>query len=263
MPASTFKTGLSRQIRIISALTIREVRLRNSKNAFTQLLDIMEAVLFIVAHFIIFKYLGRHLLIGDSLLLFITTGILPIIFFKALSVRTASALESAKSVTSIPFIGAMDYAISRSFVEFMTFNLAFVGFFALISILDASRFTIPYNPAALIQFIFLISFFAFGVGLINSFLTYLFPLWKFIWSGISRVQIFSSGVFFIPEYMPPVVRNILAYNPIMHFVALFRTSFYPTYPTHLLSMKYILGWTFGVMMIGLALERALRNTRAE
>ena len=214
---NTIALGVSRQMRIVSALTIREVRLRNSKHAFSQLFDLLEAVVFIVAHFIIFTFLGRHLLIGDSLLLFITTGILPVLFFRSISIRTASALEAAKAVTSIPFIEAIDYAIARAFVEFLSFTMAFIGFFALIAAFDLSRYAVPFNPIALVQFIILISFFAFGIGLINSFLIFLFPLWKFIWGMFSRVQIFFSAVFFIPEYMPPQIKNILAYNPIMHF----------------------------------------------
>ncbi|WP_275786220.1 ABC transporter permease [Pararhizobium gei] len=254
--------GLSRQVRIVSALTIREVRLRNSKHAFTQLFDLLEAVVFIVVHYAIFKFLGRHIPIGDSLLLFISTGILPVLFFRTISIRAASAIEASKAVTAIPYIEAIDYAIARSFVEFLSFVIAFAGFFALIGVLDLSRLAVPYNPIAIVQFLILISLFGFGIGLINSFLAFLFPLWTFIWGMISRVQIFFSAVFYIPEYMPPQMKEILVYNPIMHFVALFRTAFYSNYPTHMLSMNYMIGWTFGVMLVGLALERALRNHRA-
>ncbi|KRC11410.1 hypothetical protein ASE23_23430 [Rhizobium sp. Root73] len=241
---------------------IREVRLRNKKHAFSQLFDLMEAVVFIVAHFIIFKFLGRHLLIGDSLLLFITTGIFPILFFRTISIRAASAMESAKSVTVIPLVEALDFAISRALVEFISYGLIFIAFFAMISVLELSRYAIPFNVVAIVQFTILILLFSFGLGLVNSYLIYMFPLWKFIWGGISRTQIFMSGVFFIPEYMPPVIKNILSYNPLLHFVALFRTGFYSTYPTHMLSMNYILQWTFGVLIIGLSAERMLRNQRA-
>jgi capsular polysaccharide transport system permease protein len=258
-----FQVALARQVRVISALTIREIRLRNSKHAFMHLFDILETLVFIVAHFAIFKFLGRHLLVGDSLLLFITTGILPILFFKSLSIRTASAMESAKSVTSIPLIEALDYAMARCFTEFLSFTVAFVGFFAMLTMLGVSRYAAPFNPLGVIEFIFLLTIFSFGIGMINTFIAYIFPLWKYIWGGFSRIQIFSSGVFFIPEYMPPVLRNLLAYNPLLHFVALFRSSFYPTYPTHLLSLNYILGWTFSVVLIGLACERAQRVHRAE
>jgi capsular polysaccharide transport system permease protein len=254
--------GLARQRQVLIALALREFRLRNSKNAFMQLFDVLEAVVFIVFHWIIFSFLHRQLLIGDSLLLFITTGIFPVLFFRTISIRAASAIEASVSVTSIPSIEPMDYAIARAFVEFCAFILMFTFFFAMISASKASKFAVPYNPIALMQFIFTISVFAFGIGLINSFLIYLFPLWRFGWAMLSRIQIFFSAVFYIPEYMPPQLKTIISYNPILHFVSLFRTAFYPTYPTGLLSIKYILAWTVCVLVIGLSLERALRNHRA-
>lgn len=261
MLVDTIATGLNRQVRVISALTIREVRLRNSKHAFMQLFDLLEAVVFIVGHWIIFTFLGRQLLIGDSLLVFIATGIFPVLFFRSISIRTAGAIEASKSVTTIPYIETLDFSIAKSFVEFISFILLFSAFFALISASNISRYAIPYNFMPLVEFMASIYLFSFGVGLINSFLIYLFPLWKFVWGVFSRIQIFFSAVFFIPEYMPPDIKNILSYNPIMHFVALFRSSFYPTYPTHLLSHEYMWSWTCIVLFLGLALERALRNHR--
>jgi capsular polysaccharide transport system permease protein len=262
MSNSPSQSGLARQARVITALTIREIRLKNSKHAFSQLFDLMEALVFIVVHFLIFKYLGRHLIIGDSLLLFITTGIFPVLFFRSISIKAASALESAHQVTSVPYVEALDFAIARGFVEFLSFGSLFLAFFAMLTLFEVSRYSMPFNPIALVQFLALITLFAFGLGLVNSFFIHMFPLWKFLWGMISKVQIFLSGVFFIPEYMPPAARDILYYNPNMHFVALFRTAFYPTYPTHMLSFNYMIGWTFGVMIVGLALERVLRNQRS-
>eukprot|EP00913_Durusdinium_trenchii_P026877 g25212.t1 len=237
------------------------VRLRNSKHAFMQLFDLLEALVFILAHWIIFTFLHRQLLIGDSLLMFITTGIFPVLFFRTMSIRAATAIEASKSVTAIPYVEAIDYSLARTFVEFLAFSLMFILFFAMIAAFQLSKFAIPYNPRAIVEFAVLVSAFSFGIGLINSFLTYLFPLWKFAWAMISRVQIFFSAVFYIPEYMPPQIKELVSYNPIMHLVSLFRIGFYPTYPTHLFSMTYIAGWACAALLIGLALERALRNHR--
>jgi capsular polysaccharide transport system permease protein len=253
--------GMSRQAQVVTALSMREVRLRNSKHAFMQVFDLLEALVFIIVHWVLFTFLHRQLLIGDSLLLFITTGIFPVLFFRTMSIRAAGAIEASKSVTSIPFIEPIDYALARTFVEFLTFTLLFTLFFAMIAATGESRFAIPFNPIALFQFASLITAFSFGLGLVNSFLIYLFPLWKWVWGGLSRLQIFCSAVFYIPEYMPPQLKNILAYNPIMHFVSLFRTAFYPTYPTHLLSVTYATVCTASVLLAGLALERALINHR--
>ncbi|OLP53412.1 hypothetical protein BJF92_01260 [Rhizobium rhizosphaerae] len=253
--------GTSRQLRIISALTIREVRLRNSKHAFTQLFDLGEALVFIMVHWVIFTVMHRQLLIGDSLLIFISTGIMPVLLFRTISIRAASAVEASKGVTSIPLVGALDYSIARSFVEFLSFTLTFCLFFTLAYAFGMSRFALPFDYQPIIEFAILISLFSFGMGLINSFITYLFPLWKFLWGGFSRVQIFFSAVFYIPEYMPPELKYYVSFNPIMHFVSLFRTGFYPTYPTHLISMTYMISCTVAVLVLGLALERSLRNHR--
>lgn len=178
-----------------------------------------------------------------------------------MSIRAASAIAAAKSVTTIPHVEATDYSIARTFVEFLSFSILFILFFAMISAFGLSKFAIPCNPRAIKEFGIIIVLCSFGIGLINSFFIALFPIWKFAWGMIARIQIFCSAVYFIPEYMVPQVKEIPAYNPIMLFVALFRLGFYPTYPTHFLSVPYIIGWTCAVLLLGLALEGALRDMR--
>jgi capsular polysaccharide transport system permease protein len=256
-----FLIGMSRQIRVVTALTLREVRLRNSKFAFHQLFDLLEALAFIVGHWIIFVFLHRQLLIGDSLLVFITTGILPVLYFRTISIRAAGGIAAAKSVTNIPTVEALDYSLARATVEILSYTILFTCFFAGISACNLSKLAIPYNPFAVIESLAFLTLFAFGIGIANSFIIHIFPLYKMFWGAFSRVQIFMSAVFFIPEYMPPGIKNIIVWNPMMHFVALFRTGFFPTYPTHLLSVPYMILCSLITLLIGLMLERVLRNHR--
>lgn len=258
---NTIAVGLSRQARVVTALMIREVRLRNSKHAFMQLFDVMEAIGYIIGLWLIMSFTGRKLLIGDNLLLFIATGVFPVLFFRTMSIRAAGAIEASKFVTSVPYIEALDYSFARTAVEFFTFSLLFSIFFVLLSTVTHSRYSMPTDAAAIAEFAIGIFLFSLGVGLVNSFVIYIFPLWKFVWSMFSRVQIFFNAVLFIPEYMPPPIKNIIVYNPVVHFVTLFRSAFYPSYPMHIFSREYMWGWTFAVLLIGLALERALRNHR--
>ena len=108
--------------------------------------------------------------------MFITTGIFPVLFLRTMSIRAASAIAAAKSVTTIPYVEAIDYSIARTYVEFLSFSIMFILFFAMISALGLSKFAIPYNPRAIIEFGIIIALFSFGIGLINSFLIALFPL---------------------------------------------------------------------------------------
>lgn len=255
-------TGVSRQLRIVSALTIREVRLRNSKHAFKQLFDLGEMLFAIVIHWFIYHLMSHRLLIGDSLLLFIMTGLFPVLYFRIISQRAATAIDAARTVTVVPYVEALDFAIARCFIEFISFTMVFAFALAMMGLTESSHYWLPYRPLAIVQFLVIISLFSFGIGLINAVLIYLFPVWRFIWAVIARVQIFFSAIFYIPEYMNEQMRYYLSLSPVMHFVALCRTAFYPTYPTHLLSVSYLLGWTAVVMVLGLAVERALRNYRA-
>lgn len=257
----TLARGARRQTNILVALLIREIRLRNSKHAFMQLFDLLEAIFYIITHFVIFTFTGRHIMIGQSLLVWIATGVFPVLYFRSISIRTATAIAAAKSLTTIPYIQPIDYAIARSLCEMIAFLSMFMLFFVMIFMIGGITDAIPYDFTPILISLSLLTLFSFGVGLFNSFVTFVFPLWKFCWSIISRVQIFFSAVFFIPEYMPPRIRDLLVWNPILHFVSMFRTGFYATYPTHFISVQYMLGWTFGALIVGLALERVLRESR--
>ncbi|MGO4437949.1 ABC transporter permease [Rhizobium sp. RAF56] len=258
---NTFLTGVNRQTNVILALLVREFRLRNSKHAFHHLFDLLHALFFIVTHWIIFKFAGRHLIIGDSLLTWITTGIAPVLYFRAISIRAAQAIPASKPLRVIPYINPLDVCIAKMGVEVLSFLVIFLFFFVVIYVSGESKDAAPFNYLPILQSISLMTIFAFGAGLVNSFIASVFPLWTIAWSALARVQLFFSAVFFIPEFLPPNFRNLLSYNPMLHFVSLFRTGFYQAYPKDMISWPYMLYWTLGVTFVGLALERVLKETR--
>jgi capsular polysaccharide transport system permease protein len=47
----------------------------------------------------------------------------------------------------------------------------------------------------------------------------------------------------------------MSYNPMMHAIALFRTGFYPNYPTGLLDTSYLFYSAIAALFIGIVLER--------
>ncbi|TCR82262.1 ABC transporter permease [Rhizobium sp. BK376] len=254
-----FFMGLLRQKNIIFALIIREFRVRNSKHAFTHLFDIVHTVFFIIAHWLIFKFAGRHLLIGDSLLTWITTGIFPVLYFRSISIRAAQGVRASKPLRTIPFVHPLDVSIAKVAIEALTFIGTFAFFFDMIYVSGESRYAAPFNLLPILESIALLTLLAFGVGLVNSFISSVFPLYTLAWSAFARVQLFFSAVFYIPEYLPPSVRYWISFNPLLHFVSLFRTGFYQSYPTHLISFSYMFWWAIGTTFVGLVLERRMRE----
>jgi capsular polysaccharide transport system permease protein len=99
----------------------------------------------------------------------------------------------------------------------------------------------------------------FGWGILNIVLARSFPAWYYISGAINRTTILISGALFVPDFLNPPVRYVLSFNPELHAIALFRTAFYPYYPTLLLDKTYMLHCSLIAVVFGLVLERVTRR----
>jgi capsular polysaccharide transport system permease protein len=98
-----------------------------------------------------------------------------------------------------------------------------------------------------------------GIGFINAVLQPLFATWDRMFQILTRPLYFLSGIFFVADMLPPSVRDLLAWNPVLHGVEWFRSGYFTDYSSHMLDREYILGIAFGCLFVGLAMERALRR----
>jgi len=98
--------------------------------------------------------------------------------------------------------------------------------------------------------------FIFGVamGIFNSVIARLVPIWDTLWPGIARAAIHFSGMYFIADFLTPGTRKWFALNPILHGVTWFRTAFYPTFPAQINNHAYLLFSSLVAITLGLTLE---------
>ena len=91
--------------------------------------------------------------------------------------------------------------------------------------------------------------------MINCVLFPMFPTWQRIFEVISRPLFLISGVFYTPEMIPPDVRDVLLFNPLVHVIGLMRTGFYPTYHADYISFPYLIGAPLLLITVGILLLR--------
>jgi capsular polysaccharide transport system permease protein len=93
------------------------------------------------------------------------------------------------------------------------------------------------------------------VGILSEFVpslgTFLMP--------VQRILYFISGVFFLPDAMPPAIRDIIGWNPLLHGITLFRTGYYPGYFSHMLDVAYLWKFAAASVLIALIIERMSRK----
>jgi capsular polysaccharide transport system permease protein len=93
----------------------------------------------------------------------------------------------------------------------------------------------------------------------NAVLNALTKSWDKIWAQFTRLLYFCSGIFYVPGMMPDWIRDILAWNPVLHSVDWFRSSFFQNYEPHWLDQSYLVTVAVAALLTGLGLERGLQR----
>jgi len=91
----------------------------------------------------------------------------------------------------------------------------------------------------------------------------LWKVWETVDGMIARVLFFASGIFYQVEFLPPQIREILVWNPLVHAIEWVRYCIYPEYFTQILDREYLLGWGLVGAVFGLGMERLLRGRLLE
>ena len=99
----------------------------------------------------------------------------------------------------------------------------------------------------------------FGVGLVMGVIVLAAPIWATIYALLMIVLWVTSGVLFVPDFLPEPVRSMAAYNPVLQVVEWMRSAYYEGYGEGVLDRRYVLEVAIGSIFLGLVLERATRG----
>lgn len=201
---------------------------------------------------ILFTFIGRSPAYGTSMALFLLTGIVMLNFFQVGSGMVMQAMIQSSNKLRLAPIGIYHDAIASSLFKLITAlgytSLLLVGIWVFQGI-DV----IPKHPLVALQAFLWCSVACLGMGLLRAYATKFMPLVERVYSTLSRGMIFISGVFFVPSFMPPQIRDWLYYNPVLHIVELFRLGMYDQYPTIMYSQTYLALFALGSTALGAAL----------
>lgn len=248
------------QARVLGALILRETRTRYGQSSLGYLWALTEPIAFVAVLAGIFTAVGRTPPLGNSIVLFFTTGVLPFLLYRNLSNSVGSAIQSNQALLTYPIVKEIDTLAARGVLEVATSLLVmFIMFYALFLMGIA---TPPVRPYAVIGALAGLSLLGFGMGIINAVIMEHFSSWQNIHALLSRPLFFISGVFFTVDSLPKTVQEIIIWNPILHGVEWLRYGFYMNYRGNSFEPNYLMFWGLGVTLIGLASERVHRQSRS-
>jgi len=251
LPPSLAGTRRLASTRTIAALILREMSTRYGRTPGGYLWSILEPLAAIIILSIAFSLVMRTPALGTSFLLFYATGYMPFDLYQTLSNTISKAISFSKPLLKYPAVNWMDAVIARFLLNSLTGLLITALLLSGILLLIDNRAILDFPAIATAMGLTMIL--GLGVGVLNCALIGLFPLWGIAWAIITRPLFIASGIFFLYDTMPPVAREILWYNPLIHIVGRMRTGFYSTYTAAYVSEIYVLVVALICLAMGLIL----------
>ena len=246
------------QVRVVSALVLRETRSRFGESRLGYLWALIEPIAFVLLWSAMFVMMHRHSPVpGTGLIFWFFTGIIPYLLFSNMRNFMGSAILANRSLLYMPLVKPFDPILARAVLELLTsFCVAILLFVALAS---QGQVGPPRAPLTLAAAIAATALLGFGLGLISAVMSALFRSWPALFHVIMRPQYLLAGVFFDIDKMPSPFREILLLSPIAQCVIWFRTAFFADYGRYSLDRTYALEWGIALVIVGLSLERFMRR----
>lgn len=196
-----------------------------------------------------FSLLVKSPSLGTSFILFYATGYLPYDLYNQMMRKITDALIYSRAMLAYPRVTWLDAIIARFLLNTLTLSTVFCIVITGILIVIETRTILSIQP--ILIGLSLSALLGLGVGMVNCLLGGLFPVWKIIWKILTRPMFIASGVLFIYEDMPPLVQDILWWNPLLHITGIVRTGFYPNYYASYVMLEYVVGVALVLIALGL------------
>lgn len=257
-PVTSFFTALRRQGNVFLALLNREEE-RRRKSPVEALIGVLEPLLVIAVLSGIWYLFGSRARapVGNSPVLFYATGLLPLYLF--ISIANRGTKDWASSSRRFPIEQRLDLyivAILLRVSDYIIVGVLFFGGLYAYGISDAS----PNDYGAIFEALTAIAMLGFGWGALQVTLRQVFPFYAYLNVAITRSLVFFSGIFFVPDTLPPNIRYPLSFNPMLQAIELFKHGFYPNYAPLTLDRPYLAGWAIVFVLMGLVIERITRRS---
>jgi capsular polysaccharide transport system permease protein len=254
---SSFGRALACQSRVIGALILREMRVRFGRSQLGYLWAVAEPLAYVTVFSFAFQFMDRHPPFGNSMALFFATGILPFQLFRNLGQQLAGAFNANQALLTYPIVQPIDTVVARAILEAAT--SLFIMLVVFSAFIIAGNASMPESIIRLFEATALLTLLGFGYGLMSAVIITRLDAWHNISRLIMAPMLFLSGVFYSLDMLPPNLRAIVAWNPVIHGVEMYRDGYYPNYRAGDVDPFYLFVWALSLAFIALAMERTVRR----
>lgn len=258
-PTTSALFKLSTRVRVVFGYVVREMKQHKSGARLGLFFTVLEALVAILVLALLFSVIGRRAAFGDSLILFMMTGFAPFLTFTKTSSKASSAVLQGTNRGRSPMLSIQTYAITQTIIVVFGLSTAVTIICMTLYGLGVAA-AVPIDLSMIILSFLVAAALGYGVGLLNSIIGFFFKPWHSIYQLMTRGLLFLSGIFYVADFMPVQIREIIEWNPLIHVISLFRYGFYSTYPDVIFDQYYLFCWVIISVFLGIFFERLMRRS---
>lgn len=251
---NAMRSSLKIQYNVIKALVLREIITRWGRKNIGFAWLFLEPMLIIGFFAAIFGLRGRfesvvYHVYGIPVLAFILIGYAPFMLWRNTVKSCTGAMTANKALLHHRNLRALDFYASRMLLDIVSVTTSFS---LLLVFLVATKLAhAPVEATVFVAAWCLLIWFAIGFGLTFGPLLAKYKLLNTIWRAISLLLVVASGVFFFAAWLPPALRNILLYVPMLHLSEMIKHGYFGEIIKTYESVTYIMAWNMVLSFTGL------------
>jgi capsular polysaccharide transport system permease protein len=247
----------ARQVRIISALMIREMTTRFGRDGIGFAWIVLEPLSFCVGVLILWSLTKPAFEHGIRLQAFSLTGYMCIILLRHMISYSFTAIQANIGLLHHRQVKPLHVLISRNVLELGGTTATFI--LVYVALLGLGLINIPVNFLLTYCGWLMMAWLSMGMAMLMTGLAIRFEPLERIVGILTYVLVPLSGAFFMIAWLPPKAQKIMLYFPFPHAVEMLRAGvFGPFVETHY-DWFYALAWGAVLNLIGLLLVATSRD----
>lgn len=246
------KNPIESYLHVLHALMLRDMRTRFGASMWGYGVVVLWPCVHVFMLIAIYTFQKLAAPLGDNRALFFASGAVPVLVFQYISREVMKAVISNRPLTYYPQVKLFDVILARILVEIVTGFLALLVVTSVLIVIGTDP--IPAEPITAMCGYVAAIFLGIGIGTINVAIIGFFPGWLIGYALFSIILYVSSGVMFLPSYMPEKVYYWMKYNPAMQLAEWVRSAYYP-YAGIQVDYLYVIMFGLTTISIGLLLVK--------
>lgn len=255
---ASFSEGLRVQVKVIQALTSRELMTRFGRQNIGFLWIMVEPLLFAGLVGVLWSFIKAPVDNAIPVLSFAVTGYVPLTFLRNSFGRSGSIFVANSALLFHRQIKVLDFVLVRVQIEAIGAMMAY--FFAVIVLGFFGFFPFPADIGAWILGWAIYVFFVLAMCTILAPLSELSEVVEKLVPISVYIAIPFSGVFNMASWLPVGMREALMWSPLVSGMELMRYGLFGEAVTPYYDLAKALGVSLVCLMVGLILTRRVRRT---